>query len=93
MTFLLEIVLGGVGAHGLRKRRDWLLAVALVAGAVGCIISIAQFLLIRGIWWFAPWDLLLLPATVALVLVEFAKSAPLQDFRTWLGRSRSDFYG
>ncbi len=67
-TLVLALVLVGAGSIGLRRRRDWQFGLALVAGAAGAAISIAQFIATQTIWWLSIWDLLLAPATVAVAI-------------------------
>ena len=71
-TLLLELVLAAAGAYGLRQQRHWLFALALAAGIAGSVLSLAQYYVTGEIRWFSPWDLVLAPATVAVVASALA---------------------
>ena len=75
-TLLLEIVLALAGARGLLRGRDWVLGVALVGGLTGCAVSLAGFIRTERVFWLAPWDLLLAPATLAVSIAAFPRLVP-----------------
>lgn len=91
VTFLLELVLVAAGAYGLRQWHRWLFVLALAAGVIGFIISIAQYFVTGGIWWFAPWDFLLAPATIAVVFAAFGIGPLAAQLRSRSDSSDTDF--
>ena len=71
-TLLLEFGLVAAGFYGLRESKHWLFRYAFAAGVVGSLVSIVTYLAERRFWWFAPWDLVLTPAVVAVAALALA---------------------
>lgn len=76
-TFCLGLLLTAAGAYGFRRWHHWLFVLAVAAGVVGSLVSVAQYQATGGVWWLAPWDFLLAPATVAVALLAFTNLAPI----------------
>ena len=90
-TLLLEIVLVGAGLYGRRRRHHWLFLFAITAGVVGSVTSFVMFVVAKQIWWFAPWDLALTPAVLAVA--AFALAPALMSRPGWAeARSDRDLY-
>ena len=71
-TLLLELGLVAAGFYGLRQSKHWLFRFAFAAGVVGSFVSIVTYLAERRFWWFAPWDLALTPAVIAVAALALA---------------------
>jgi hypothetical protein len=86
-TLLLELVLVAAGSYGLRQQRHWLFVLAVAAGLAGSVVWLARYYVTGGIRWFGPWDLLLVPATIAVV--AFALEAHRRK-TSWASGARFD---
>jgi ABC-type transport system involved in cytochrome c biogenesis permease subunit len=71
-TLALEILLVAAGAYGLRQQRHWLFKFAIVVGLAGLALSLARYYATGEVRWFNPWDLVLAPATIAVVAFALA---------------------
>lgn len=90
-TFILELALIGAGAYGLRQRRHWLFILALAAGIIGSIVSIVQYAVTGGIWWFAPWDIMLALATISVAVAAVAAGPHGAQIRNRFSSTDAEF--